>query len=108
MLNSCGSDFQRVAGGLVGVKDLRNDEKNGGNQFEISEIHQIQHKSHRIRWDIVRFDWNLTGSSEILPEVVEISLDLEIFAGKYLVSQLVQDFWVLGEENRNRPTRVGF
>lgn len=49
MINSCGSDFQRVAGGLVGVEDLRNDEKNGGNQFEISEIHQIQHKSHRIR-----------------------------------------------------------
>lgn len=41
MINSCGSDFQRVAGGLVGVEDLRNDEKNGGNQFEISEIHQI-------------------------------------------------------------------
>ena len=65
--------------------------------------------SHQIRW---YFRQNLTGSSEILmdlkeisPESGKLSLENGHFGRSLEIFRLIQ---VLGEENRNRSARIGF
>ena len=135
IIGSDGSDHQQVAGGSVGVIDLRRQRENG-EKTQIRRINADSGNSFPDSGDIsLRSGENLTGFDEISQDPVKISLDLrEIspesgfftrfwkiitgfwkfwpgsgnFCRNLEIFRSVRVFRVLEEENQNRPVGIGF
>ena len=83
VIGSDGSDHQQVAGGSVGVIDLRRQRENG-EKAQIRRINADSGDSFLDSGEIsLRSGKNLTGFDEISPDPVKISLDLRAISPEF-------------------------